>query len=262
MIQYRLITGSSRGIGYEFLRQYAKDTTKKSFIFAGCRDPQTLQKKLETDGMKMDNIKCIELDVANEESINSLPERLLDHTQKPIPYLSLLIHNAGIATENHPNDLSSTTTAQSVLRVFTTNTLGPMRVTQVLFPLLHAGVKQLIESGEVTKDAPTKTTNAIKVATVSSDLGSIAHNIGDKTAYRISKTAVNQLMRTFSKDEKDIVFLLLSPGWVATDMGTKGNRSPPLKPAESVSGMKSVIDHADGNSTGCFIHYDGSTIPW
>lgn len=45
-------------------------------------------------------------------------------------------------------------------------------------------------------------------------------------------------------------------------MGSAGNRAPPVKPADSVSGMLKVIDAMGKHSTADFVDYTGATIEW
>ena len=80
-----------------------------------------------------------------------------------------------------------------------------------------------------------------------------------------------------------VAFVPIAPGWVASDMGKRGNRSPPLQPAESVRLMLLVLSRFNEDvdlaarlssslpkgtpdissvSGNRFLSYDGSQIAW
>jgi len=52
---------------------------------------------------------------------------------------------------------------------------------------------------------------------------------------------------------------VLTPGWVQTDMG---GPNATLVPAESIGGMKAVLDKLSPADNGTFWSYDGSQMPW
>ncbi|MEJ2122848.1 MAG: SDR family oxidoreductase, partial [Alphaproteobacteria bacterium] len=100
------------------------------------------------------------------------------------------------------------------------------------------------------------------VATVSSKVGSIDDNTsGGGYAYRSSKSAVNQVMKSLSIDlkPKGIKTVSLHPGWVKTDMG---GPNALIDTEESVAGMRNVISHLTPEQSGQFINYNGTPIPW
>jgi hypothetical protein len=53
--------------------------------------------------------------------------------------------------------------------------------------------------------------------------------------------------------------IVVSPGWVKTEMG--GGEAP-LTPETSAAGIAAVIDTLTLAGTGSFINYDGKPIPW
>ena len=93
-------------------------------------------------------------------------------------------------------------------------------------------------------------------------MGSIAENdSGGSYLYRSSKTAVNMVIKSLAIDLKlaGIIAVVLHPGWVQTDMGGKNAL---ISAAESVSGMRRVINDLTSADSGKFIAYDGKPIPW
>ena len=225
MAQTCLVTGANRGIGLELTRQLA---ARGDTVVGTARDPEAAA-ELRGLGARVE-----ELDLASGKSVEALARRL-----KGLP-IDRLVHNAAIgvagpaAAEVDPEDL------ETHLRV---NAIGPFRLTRALLPNLRAGQGRL-------------------VVAISSGLGSIAENTtGGWVAYRASKTALHQLMRTFAAElsPESIVFILLSPGWVRTGMG---GQDAPLSPEQSVRSMLKVVDRVGPKDSGAFFNERGRRIPW
>ncbi|MGP1397758.1 MAG: SDR family oxidoreductase [Inquilinaceae bacterium] len=223
-----LITGTNRGIGLEFVRQYAADGWT---VIAGVRDPDKADALDDVAG----DVSVASLDVADPASVGILAARLEGVG------IDLLINNAGVMGPR-PVALGSLDYGawQQVMAV---NALAPMRVAEAFLPHLRAG------SGR-------------RIATVSSRMGSIGDNSsGGSYIYRSSKAAVNAAMKSLALDlaGEDIAVVILHPGWVRTDMG--GPNASVAIP-DSVTGMRRVIDGLTPATTGRFVNYDGSAIPW
>ena len=93
-------------------------------------------------------------------------------------------------------------------------------------------------------------------------MSSIEHNTsGGSYVYRSSKAALNAVMRSLSVDlkPKNIIVVLLHPGWVRTDMGGPGAY---LDVFESVASMREVIGKLGAEASGRFLNYDGTELPW
>jgi len=78
--------------------------------------------------------------------------------------------------------------------------------------------------------------------------------------YRISKTALNALMRIFASELKGTNILVNSvcPGWVKTDMGGK---DAPRTPEEGVDTIVWLATLPDGGASGGFFR-DRQPIDW
>ena len=97
---------------------------------------------------------------------------------------------------------------------------------------------------------------------ISSRVGSITENTGGAMyAYRSSKTALNQVVKSLSIDlfDRNVASIALHPGWVLTDMG---GPNAPVSIDESIEGMTQVIHKTDIRDTGRFLNYDGKELPW
>ena len=87
---------------------------------------------------------------------------------------------------------------------------------------------------------------------------------GGVASYRMSKAAQNMATRVFAAElrERGFVVVALSPGWVATDMGSSGGRTAPLTPRTSIAGMLDVISRLQPSHTGLFLRYDATALPF
>jgi NAD(P)-dependent dehydrogenase (short-subunit alcohol dehydrogenase family) len=72
---------------------------------------------------------------------------------------------------------------------------------------------------------------------------------------------VNMVMRTIAIDlaPRGITCVVVSPGWVRTDMGGSDAK---LAPAESVAALKSLLKSLGPAQSGRFFRHDGSECPW
>lgn len=220
-----LITGANRGLGLEFARQYAK---------AGWSVIGTARTPDKATELKALGVRVMQLDVADAASVERLAA---DLENQPI---DVLLNNAGMANRGAEFE---TVDFESVEHVLAVNTVGPMRVTQALLTNLRLGSTK-------------------KIVSISSDLGSIEKNTGGGfIGYRESKAALNMFARSLAAELGDEGFtcIVMSPGWVRTDMG---GPEAPLSPAESINGMRAVIDGLGSDDNGTFKKYDGTTVPW
>jgi len=244
-----LITGCSRGLGLEFVRQLIDQGDHT--IIATCRSPvdasqlKALVRQADTGGCIL---HMIELDVADEGSIAKLPAQL---DLFGVEHIDVLIHNAGISAPTHPIDLVATAKAAVLRQCFDVNAVGPLMITQTLMPWL-AGA-----SGRPP----------CRVLFVSSIMGSIEKTNAGSVSYRASKAALNMIAKCIAGEhgvgtKHDLRITLCHPGWCDTDMGSAGGRSPPVKPADSVAGMLCVVENMGDNSKADFLDYTGSPIGW
>jgi NAD(P)-dependent dehydrogenase (short-subunit alcohol dehydrogenase family) len=97
---------------------------------------------------------------------------------------------------------------------------------------------------------------------MSSGQGSIANNDrGGFEIYRASKSALNQLMRSYAARHRDAArtLLLMAPGWVKTDLGGPDAR---LTISESIPNLVTTMDAQHGRTGLQFLDYLGRTVPW
>ena len=226
-----LITGTNRGLGLEFVKQFLQQGDN---VIASCRDGShapELQALVDTNS----SLSLVNLDVSDEQSMASLASTLGDTA------IDIFVNNAGVYGPRDAN-FGKVTSAdwESVMKV---NAIAPMLLTQQIISNLRLG-------------------NARKLVYVTSKMGSIEDNRGGGSyIYRSSKTALNSIVRSLSVDlrEEGFSVAVLHPGWVRTDMGGPNGL---IDVTTSVSGMMSVIEGLSPAGSGQFFNYDGSIIPW
>ena len=227
-----LITGANRGLGLEFAADYAADGWQ---VFAACRSPAEAEQLKDLTRKTGDRVSVFAMDVTDLGSIRNAATQLREAA------IDVLINNAGIGGPR--GQTTGNVDYKAWGHVLDVNTMGPLRV-------LEAFIDQLARSERKL------------VVTITSGMGSIGDNTsGGSIPYRSSKAAVNMVVRSAAIDlaKRHITWVLLSPGWVTTDMGGPGAR---LTPQQSVSAMRGLIAKLRPDDSGKFIHYDGREYPW
>ncbi len=228
-----LITGANRGIGLEFVRQFA---ARGERVFATCRQPA---EAIELQDLKAQNpnlVSITALDVTNPSSIVDSYNTIGTQTET----LDLLINNAGINIDDGSFGDLDLDTMQSILTV---NSIAPMLVTQQYLDLVKAGSKP-------------------KIINVSSGNGSLTNLVmTGYYSYSASKAALNMYSLRLSHDLKDtgVIVIILHPGWVKTDMG---GPNAAIAPEDSIKSMLQFVDTLTLDKSGGYYDYAGRTIPW
>ncbi|HEX5750202.1 MAG TPA: SDR family oxidoreductase [Archangium sp.] len=226
------ITGASRGLGLEFVRQLLN---RGDTLEAGVRTPSEARQLQELVRGAEGRLRLHALDISEPKSVDAFAAAV--GQGQP---LDVLINNAGVyGKDGALTELDY----ESMASTFAVNTLGPLRLTAALLPALRRG-------------------SARRIIHITSQMGSIGDNgMGGSYGYRISKAALNMAMRNMHVDLHGEGFVTISmhPGWVQTDMG---GPQAPLRPEESVRGMLNVIDRLKAEDGGRFFSYQGQELPW
>ncbi|KAL1948582.1 hypothetical protein VTO73DRAFT_10388 [Trametes versicolor] len=234
-----LITGASRGIGLELVRQLL--AAPSNLVIAACRAPSTASALAGLKAGAKGALHVVQLDVADFAGIRALPGVI-----GPIlggRGLDYLVNNAGILK----GDTALTLDAAVLLETLRTNTVGPALLTAACAPLLDAGGRKT-------------------VLNVSSGLGSIAGAGGFPgtgpravASYSMSKAALNMFTYKVKMERPEWVAVTLAPGWVKTDLG---GADAALEVADSVRGILKVVTEATVADSGKYLRWDGAVIPW
>lgn len=234
-----LITGSNRGLGLEFVRQYAEAGWH---VHATCRDPAGADALQKLAGGAGGIVAIHALDIEDFASIDRLARELSGAT------IDVLLNNAGIMEPRGGRPIGKLDYPfwERELRV---NTFAPAKMAQSF-------VEQVARSERRC------------IVTISTALASIDINApgkplaaGDLTMYRTSKAAANMLMRNLAADlrERGIIAVAMGPGHVRTAMG---GPNAPLSPQQSIQGLRAVIDSLELSHSGRFFLHNGQELPW
>ncbi|KAK0657796.1 hypothetical protein B0T16DRAFT_363040 [Cercophora newfieldiana] len=246
-----VITGVSRGLGYEFLRQYSSDPANT--VIGYVRNKAATDKKVSEDAdlKTRTNIHILEADVSNYEALKSAASETAKITGGSLDYI---IANAALVSDFDGYDpIGELGPPEEVTKVareyFDSNVIGNIHLFNLLVPLILKG-------------------NAKKVITLSTGMADInfvnPFEITGGSLYAASKAAMNMIVSKFSAQYKKdgVLFMSLSPGFVntghydnLTESQAKGLASMAAKfaayaphftgmltPEESATAVRSVIE--------------------
>lgn len=135
-------------------------------------------------------------------------------------------------------------------RAFALNAIGPALLMKHVLPTLPRDGKAVF-------------------ATLSARVGSIGDNrLGGWYAYRASKAALNQLVRTaaveLARRAPEAVCVALHPGTVATSLSAPfaATGLEVHTPAEAARHLLTVIDGLTAEANGTFLDWRGQPVPW
>jgi NAD(P)-dependent dehydrogenase (short-subunit alcohol dehydrogenase family) len=196
-----LIIGASRGIGLEFVRQYAHSGAR---VIATARSEEGLSKITALGA------KALKVDVAQPASVSGLAWQLDGEK------FDVAVYVAGVWADGHANQPP----AQELFdRTMHANVLGAMQTIPQVAPLVE-------EAGG-------------KFAFISSGMGCIGEVESSMGwTYRVSKAALNMAVQSARFDYPKAQMMTLCSGWVRTDMGGAGAS---ISAEESVKEMRETI---------------------
>ncbi|MBS0215179.1 MAG: SDR family oxidoreductase [Proteobacteria bacterium] len=241
-----LVTGATRGIGFETVRQLASQGVH--VLLAGRDRGKAVEAslKLQSEGLQ---VEAITLDVTKPDSIFAAAQEVAQKHGK----LDILVNNAGILVDDAAQGVSGQS-LQTWRSTFDTNVFGLIETTQTFLPLLRKS-----EAG--------------RIVNVSSLLGSISEHQNPESfiydfkgvpAYNVSKSAVNAWTVHLAHALKDtgIKVNAIHPGYVQTDMNKSGdqqNGELPVPEGARTSVQLALVGN-DG-PTGGYFYFD-QVLPW
>lgn len=177
-----IITGTSRGIGYELALQFANEGHQVLAISR--KTPQEL--------IENKNITCLSIDLSIEEDLQQV-EKFIDATWKKV---DVIIHNAG-SLLHKPFEQISTKEFEDIYKV---NVFGVAALTRICVPYLQKG------------------SHVITISSMGGIQGSV--KFPGLAAYSSSKGAVITLSELLAEEykERGIAFNVLALGAVQTEM--------------------------------------------
>jgi NAD(P)-dependent dehydrogenase (short-subunit alcohol dehydrogenase family) len=232
-----LITGASKGIGFEIARQLGKQGI---VILAAARDAQRGRKAadaLRADGI---NAQALLLDVTIQSTIDAAATEVARVHGK----LDILVNNAGILLDR---GAPSECQVENLRQTLETNFVGLFAVSKAFLPLIRKST-------------------AGRIVNVSSGLASLT-NLSDPKryenrflAYSASKAAVNTLTIAFARELADTPIKVnsVAPGYTATEMN---NFSGPQTVEQGAVVPVRLATLGPDGPTGGFIDINGP-VPW
>jgi NAD(P)-dependent dehydrogenase (short-subunit alcohol dehydrogenase family) len=224
-----LIIGASRGLGYALAAEYLARGWHVTATVRGSGSTGLHNLAKSSDGRL--NVETVDITVPDQ--VAELRGRLAQEA------FDLLFINAGVT--NGPEETVADVPTDTFIWLMVTNALSPMRVVDALQELV----------------TPSGT-----IGVMSSGQGSIVNNDkGGFEIYRASKSALNQLMRSFAARHAGDphTLLLMAPGWVQTDLG---GPAAPLTIDQSIPGVADTIEAQAGKGGLQYLDYQGRTVRW
>lgn len=199
-----IITGAANGIGLAAVLRFAEEGAKVVIADFDANTGTNQEKELIEKGYE---VKFVQVDVSNRESVEALVQQTVDH----FGTIDILINNAGITRDA----MLSKMTVEDFSRVLDVNLTGVFNCTQAVLPhLVEKGYGKIINTSSVS---------------------GIYGNVG-QTNYAASKAAVVGMTKTWAKElgRKGINVNAVAPGFTNTSMVAK-------MPEKIIDQMKSVV---------------------
>lgn len=227
-----IITGASRGIGYELVRQLSADPANK--VMAVARSADKLE-QLKQDCLAA-NAGAIVLPVVcnleDEAQVSQLEAAVREHFGR----INILVNNAGAIVNKPFMEL----TAEDFRKVYTVNVFSAARLIREMLPLMDQGRR-----GHV-----------VNISSMGGFQGSA--KFAGLSAYSSSKAALCCLTECLAEEfrEKNIAFNCLALGAAQTEM--LENAFPGYKAPLSASEMAAFIA---GFAVSAQLYMNGKIIP-
>ena len=222
-----LVTGASRGIGSELVKQYSAGGAS---VIACVRDTSAAP---GLDGVN-GNVRVLQMDTGSPESIAAAAAEVGDQA------LDVVINNAGYVggAKQGIDDVD----LDEWHRTLDINTIGPLLIARAFKANLAA-------SGDG------------KLMNVTSQLAASTWPFGGMLVYSSTKAAFSKVAQILALDWKEdpITVALVHPGWVRTDMG---GPNAEISAEESASGIRALIAGMTKADSGKFYKWNGDIHPW
>ncbi|NHN27210.1 SDR family oxidoreductase [Flavobacterium jejuense] len=178
-----IITGTSRGIGYELALQFANEGHQ---ILA-------ISRKTPKEFLGNQNITCLSIDISIEEELLKIEQFVSQSWNSKV---DIIIHNAGLLIHKPFENLSS----KDFEQVYKVNVFAVAELTRICIPFLQKG------------------SHVVTISSMGGIQGSM--KFSGLAAYSSSKGAVITLSELLAEEYKDkgITFNVLALGSVNTEM--------------------------------------------
>ena len=228
-----LITGSNRGLGFEFVKQY---TDLGWNVIASCRDPDSAD-ELNAFAARHDNVAVEYLDLLDHEGIDALADK---YKGQPI---DVLLNNAGLMRGPDLYQMIGSIDYDEFDRFYRINAMGPLKVIESFYPNVKAG-------------------NLKIMAALTTGQGEDGIPVPGFSLYKTSKAALDSIQREVAIRWKrqGVKVVTLQPGRVLTHGESAGPEQNTVDIQDSISGMLVVMDNLTMDQSGHTINWDGSLV--
>ena len=178
-----VITGTSRGIGFELAKQFAENGHQ---VLALSRNTEPLS------AVNHKNINALSVDISNNDDLNKVTDFIKSTWKK----VDVLINNAGKLINKPFTEISS----EDFLEVYKVNVFGVAEITKLMIPFLQKG------------------SHVVTISSIGGIQGSL--KFPGLAAYSSAKGAVITLSELLAEEykEQQIAFNVLALGAVQTEM--------------------------------------------
>lgn len=244
-----LLTGASGGVGLALATQLLTRDTVQSLTAVARRasDSKLLQALSEQHGARL---RIFNADITDESALADLAD-MLSRSGEP---LHAVVNAVGLLQNGttQPEKSLAQVTRSALEKVFAVNAFAPILLAGALLPLMPKSEPAMFVS-------------------LSARVGSIADNrMGGWYAYRASKAAQNQLLKTLAielhRSHPNLCCLLLHPGTVDTPLSQPFQARVPegklFTSERAAEQLLQVMGACDASDSGRFLAWDGTPVPW
>ena len=246
---HALVTGASSGIGLAMVGDLLA-TQSVAKVHAVSRKAETFPTLLALQARHPGRLNLTSADLSTKDGVALVAARVSEVSDSLhlVVNCAGLLHARGLRPERSLTNLDQDTLAD----VFALNAFAPVLLARALLPQLGHG-------------------GPLVLASLSARIGSIGDNhLGGWYAYRASKAALNQLMRTLSiewrRTHPQAICVLLHPGTVDTPLSKPFQGRVPAAqlstPDVAARALLQIIAGLTPADSGRFISWDGTDIPW
>ena len=243
-----LVTGASSGIGLAMVQALLEDAVVARVYAVSRRGGacEVLQALRERHG---ERLQAVAADLTCDTGLADVAAAAASGgALHLVVNCAGILHGAGL----RPEKSLATLQRDALAQVFALNAFAPVLLAKALLPLLGPGAPRVF-------------------ASLSARVGSISDNrLGGWYAYRASKAAQNQLLRTLAiewrRTHPHATCVLLHPGTVDTPLSRPFQANVPpaalSTPGHAARRLLDVIAGLTPADSGRFIAWDGSPVPW
>jgi NAD(P)-dependent dehydrogenase (short-subunit alcohol dehydrogenase family) len=228
-----LITGANRGIGLEFVRQYAARDWQ---VIATCRNPDDAD-ELNALASANSNIDVEKLDLLDHVGIDALAER---YRGQPI---DVLLNNAGLMRGPDLGQIVGSIDYAEFDRFYHINVTGPLKVSEAFYPNVKISERKTM-------------------AALTTGKGDKGIPVPGFSLYKTSKAALDAMQKEIALrwQRQGVMAVTLLPGRVLTHGEDPARAMNAIAVEDSVSGMLEVLDKLTMEQSGHTLQWDGELI--